>query len=66
MEASSELNKLSQPTVCVVGLGYVGMPLAEALAKRLKVIGFDIDGNKVNQPNQETNLTDSPSTTCPL
>jgi len=33
--------------VCVVGLGYVGMPLAEAFAKHVRVIGFDINEKKV-------------------
>lgn len=27
-------------TVCVVGLGYVGLPLAEAFAQNLRVIGY--------------------------
>lgn len=35
-------------TVCVVGLGYVGLPLAEAFSKHLKTIGFDIDEVKIN------------------
>ena len=29
----------------VVGLGYVGMPLALAFAEHLKVIGFDVNTN---------------------
>ncbi|MBI2979879.1 MAG: hypothetical protein HYY41_03525 [Chloroflexi bacterium] len=29
--------------VCIVGLGYVGLPLAEAFARSTSVIGFDID-----------------------
>jgi UDPglucose 6-dehydrogenase/UDP-N-acetyl-D-galactosamine dehydrogenase len=33
--------------VCVVGLGYVGLPLAKALAKKLKVIGFEQNKQKV-------------------
>jgi UDP-N-acetyl-D-galactosamine dehydrogenase len=33
--------------VCIVGLGYVGMPLAEAFARHLRVIGFDINEQKV-------------------
>ena len=33
--------------ICVVGLGYVGMPLAVAFAEKFGVIGFDIDGRKV-------------------
>jgi UDPglucose 6-dehydrogenase/UDP-N-acetyl-D-galactosamine dehydrogenase len=38
---------LSDMTVCIVGLGYVGMPLAEAFAKHVRVIGFDINEKKV-------------------
>jgi len=30
-----------------VGLGYVGLPLAEAFSKHLKTIGFDIDEAKI-------------------
>lgn len=33
----------------VVGLGYVGMPLAVAFAKHVKVIGFDLNQHKVQQ-----------------
>jgi UDPglucose 6-dehydrogenase/UDP-N-acetyl-D-galactosamine dehydrogenase len=33
----------------VVGLGYVGTPLAEAFAEKLPTIGFDIDTRKINQ-----------------
>ena len=36
--------------VCVVGLGYVGLPLAVEFAKNnIEVIGFDIDENKIRQ-----------------
>ena len=34
---------MKNKTVCIVGLGYVGLPLAEAFSKHLKTIGFDID-----------------------
>lgn len=34
--------------VAVIGLGYVGLPLVFALSKKFKVIGFDIDENKIN------------------
>jgi UDP-N-acetyl-D-galactosamine dehydrogenase len=34
-------------SVAVVGLGYVGLPLAVALGKKLKTIGFDLDENKL-------------------
>jgi len=33
--------------ICIVGLGYVGMPLAEAFSKHMRVIGFDINEKKV-------------------
>jgi UDPglucose 6-dehydrogenase/UDP-N-acetyl-D-galactosamine dehydrogenase len=36
-------------TICVVGLGYVGIPLAEAFAEHLPTIGFDIDQQKIDQ-----------------
>jgi UDP-N-acetyl-D-galactosamine dehydrogenase len=34
--------------VAVVGLGYVGLPLAVALAKKFRVIGFDIAADRVH------------------
>ena len=33
--------------VCIVGLGYVGLPLAKAFSKHLKTIGFDVDNEKI-------------------
>lgn len=32
----------------LVGLGYVGMPIAVAFAKKVKVIGFDLNKEKIN------------------
>jgi len=34
-------------TICVLGLGYVGLPLALALDKHFKVIGFDVVSDKI-------------------
>lgn len=31
----------------VIGLGYVGLPLAISFAKKVEVIGFDINKDKV-------------------
>ena len=31
----------------IVGLGYVGLPLAVSFSKKYKVIGFDINENKI-------------------
>jgi UDPglucose 6-dehydrogenase/UDP-N-acetyl-D-galactosamine dehydrogenase len=38
---------IKHKTVCVVGLGYVGYPLAEAFSHRIKTIGYDIDTRKI-------------------
>ncbi|MBU1248618.1 MAG: nucleotide sugar dehydrogenase, partial [Proteobacteria bacterium] len=35
--------------VSVVGLGYVGLPLAVALSEHFEVVGFDISTNRVTQ-----------------
>lgn len=32
----------------VIGLGYVGMPLAVAFAKHINVIGYDLNKNKID------------------
>ncbi len=37
-----------EATVAVIGLGYVGLPIALAFAKKIKVIGFDINEKRVN------------------
>jgi len=31
----------------LVGLGYVGMPIAVAFAKKIKVVGFDLNEQKI-------------------
>jgi UDP-N-acetyl-D-galactosamine dehydrogenase len=42
-------NGVDGQKVCVLGLGYVGLPLAVEFAKRHKVIGFDIDAQKIEE-----------------
>lgn len=37
------------PTIAIIGLGYVGLPLAAAFAEKYKVIGFDINPGRINQ-----------------
>jgi UDPglucose 6-dehydrogenase/UDP-N-acetyl-D-galactosamine dehydrogenase len=58
---------MKNKTVCIVGLGYVGLPLAEAFSSHLKTIAFDIDEGKIrnlgNNNNNEANVefTSDPS-----
>ena len=33
--------------IALVGLGYVGMPIAVAFAKKVKVIGYDLNSEKI-------------------
>ena len=39
--------KTKERTVAVVGLGYVGLPIAVAFGKHQRVIGFDINKAKI-------------------
>ena len=36
-----------QKHLAVIGLGYVGMPIAVQFAKQIKVIGFDLNSKKI-------------------
>ena len=48
------LNKIS---IGVIGMGYVGLPLAMEFAKKIKVIGFDINSNRINQLKNNIDVT---------
>ena len=41
----------------VLGLGYVGLPITVAFAKKFDVVGYDVDKNRVNQLNKGTDKT---------
>ena len=41
----------------LVGLGYVGMPIAVAFAKKVEVIGFDINESKINMYKKGVDMT---------
>jgi len=43
------MNASANPTVAVIGLGYVGLPLAVALADHFPTIGYDIDAVRVEE-----------------
>jgi len=48
-------NKLieKESKLCVIGLGYVGLPIALEFAKKIKVIGFDIRADRVELMKQK-------------
>ena len=50
--------KEKKATVCIIGVGYVGLPLAEAFSKHLKAIGYDIDEKKVKELNDKEGDTE--------
>ena len=43
--------------IAVIGLGYVGLPLAVEFGKKLKTVGFDIDQNRVRDLQQGVDST---------
>jgi UDP-N-acetyl-D-galactosamine dehydrogenase len=49
-------------TIAVIGLGYVGLPLARLFATKYKVIGFDINLQRINELNNGIDVTHEIST----
>lgn len=55
IQISGEVN------ICVIGLGYVGLPLCIELAKHFPVIGYDINTDRVNELENLIDSTDEVS-----
>ena len=43
--------------IAVIGLGYVGLPLARLFATKYPVVGFDINQNRINELNSGMDAT---------
>lgn len=43
------LKTLQESKIAIIGLGYVGLPLAVAFAEKYKTIGYDIDPKRVDE-----------------
>lgn len=64
--SNSIYNKLldKEATLAVIGLGYVGLPIALEFARKIKVIGFDINDDRVQMmknnidPSNELDASD--------
>jgi UDP-N-acetyl-D-glucosamine/UDP-N-acetyl-D-galactosamine dehydrogenase len=41
--------KMNEFKIAVIGLGYVGLPVAVALAKRYTVVGFDVSNERISE-----------------
>ena len=44
-------------TIAIIGLGYVGLPLAVAFGKQYSVVGFDINRQRIEQLRQGVDVT---------
>lgn len=51
------MNNTFQPSIAVIGLGYVGLPLARLFATKYPVTGFDINKNRVAELMQGNDST---------
>ncbi|MFV0216090.1 nucleotide sugar dehydrogenase [Empedobacter falsenii] len=47
----------TQHKIAVIGLGYVGLPLARLFATKFPTVGFDINQKRINELNQGRDLT---------
>ncbi len=51
-------NLLKRKTnLCLIGLGYVGLPIAAAFSKKVNTLGFDVNSNKINLYKQNIDPT---------
>lgn len=46
-----------QHKIAIIGLGYVGLPLARLFATQYKVVGFDINAQRIQELRQGTDAT---------
>jgi len=53
--------KTTDRKICVVGLGYVGLPLAVAFGKKQHVLGFDVNNSRIESLKKGIDLTNETS-----
>ena len=49
--------KNQTPKIAIVGLGYVGLPLAVEFGKKYQTIGFDLNSSRINELKQGIDKT---------
>ena len=57
IENNRLLMKLQDLTIAVIGLGYVGLPLAIAFNRKRKVYGFDINPERISSLDRNEDNT---------
>ena len=50
---------MNNPKIAIIGLGYVGLPLAAAFASKYEVVGFDINTKRIAELNSGLTLQTS-------
>jgi UDP-N-acetyl-D-galactosamine dehydrogenase len=51
------MNVLAEVKLCIIGLGYVGLPLAVEFGKKYPTIGFDLNSNRIDELRRGTDST---------
>ena len=54
---TAPLIPLDQSKIAVIGLGYVGLPLAVEFAKQFKTVGFDISSKRIAELEKGEDIT---------
>src|SRR5258708_37201522 len=55
--SKAEVPQLATARVAVIGVGYVGLPLAVAFGRQRSTLGFDIDARRINELAQARDHT---------
>jgi len=53
---------MNNPKIAIIGLGYVGLPLAAAFASKYEVVGFDINTKRIGELNSGLDTTNELTT----
>jgi UDP-N-acetyl-D-galactosamine dehydrogenase len=59
------VTEIKTATVCIVGAGYVGLPLSNSLARSYRVISYDIDTEKIRSLSEQNENPNHNFTTDP-
>lgn len=51
------MNSLDKVKIGIIGLGYVGLPLAVEFARKYPLVGFDISTSRINQLKEGVDIT---------